>query len=179
EVLELRMLAFAHAPQLLEHEKEERRPQAREPEPDLPVAQVLRASRDLRERQENHRRERREAHVVFALELGEVVVLGIGGRGVTEVEFALEPRVGEKSVVVGDRMLGQYLARGAREEHDRAGDIDTHRENEPPPQSPGNEQAPESILSQGADLHAPEASTLRPAAAHPPLTIARAATMPA
>ena len=80
EVLQLGALALSHAPELLQHQEEYRRPDSREPEPDLSVAQVLRRLGDVEPRQEDQGGERREADEPFAFELGKVVVLGVRGR---------------------------------------------------------------------------------------------------
>ncbi len=74
DVLDLASRGPPRPAELLEDEEEQRRPEAREPDDELAVAEVLGAPRELHEREHEHGRERGEADEGLPLERREVVV---------------------------------------------------------------------------------------------------------
>ena len=118
------------AKQLLEREEQPCGRERGEPDDELPVAEVLRCAGELHEREHEHRRQRREADVRLAFELGEVVVHRVRGRPVREVLPPVQPGIGEERVVVVLRVLGQPRKPRERGEDDGADQVDAHGEHE-------------------------------------------------
>ncbi len=117
-------------PQLLEDQKEKGRGEPREPDDELPVAEVLRAPRERHEREHQQRGEGGEADEGLSSELREVVPACVGRRAAREVLATVEPRVGKEREVVEGRVLGERLPRGHERERDAAAQVDERAEEE-------------------------------------------------
>src|SRR5262249_26586900 len=99
-VLDFAPEGAARTPELLENQKEDCWTDAREPDDELAVPEVLRAPREPEERHHQDGRKRRKADEPLRVVQREVVHSCVRGGTAEQMVTTMKPRVGEQGVVV-------------------------------------------------------------------------------